>query len=193
VTIDADRVVRVRARDDATGAVKELTLARSPTVGPPVQVVLDRRVLARALELGCRKLHLTPDKPVAAEKEGFTLLAATLDPSLAISSAEDMAPCSTAVVADRIALPSTNTERMSPMKNHETNGHGPTNRTDPLPDEPIDPLAAADELRSTIADMLAKAGRLVAALRHTKKEKKALATVWAGLKSLNLGNGGGSP
>ena len=63
-----------------------------------------------------------------------------------------------------------------------SNGHVPTQSGDAL-----DPLAAAEELRVALADASAKATRLVAALRAGKKEKKALATVLAGLKELNLG------
>ena len=58
------------------------------------------------------------------------------------------------------------------------------------PHEPPDPLDLAEELRDALADVTAKAARLVAVLRHTRKEKKALATVLTSLKQLNLGAGG---
>jgi hypothetical protein len=66
-----------------------------------------------------------------------------------------------------------------------SNGHFP-----PPSGDALDPLAAAEELRVALADASAKATRLVAALRTGKKEKKALATVLAGLKELNLGTPG---
>ena len=65
----------------------------------------------------------------------------------------------------------------------ESNGHGPAR------DEPADPLMLAEDLRVALADAATKAARLVSALRQTKKEKKALATVLTGLQQLNLGNG----
>ncbi len=66
----------------------------------------------------------------------------------------------------------------------ETNGH-------PSRDEPPDPLALAEDLRDAMADAASKAARLVAALRQSRKEKKALASVLTSLKQLNLGSEGG--
>jgi hypothetical protein len=71
---------------------------------------------------------------------------------------------------------------------HETNGHPPNGRHDP-PDA-ADPLLLAEELRAALGDALAAASRLVASLKHQKKEKKALTQVWSSLKALNLGPGG---
>ena len=51
---------------------------------------------------------------------------------------------------------------------------------------PVDPLTAAEELRTALGEALAKAGRLVAALKAGRKERKALAHVFAGLKQLKL-------
>lgn len=71
------------------------------------------------------------------------------------------------------------------MKPHETNGHAANGRHDP-PTETIDPLTAAEELRAALGEALTKAGRLVTALKAGRKERKALAHVYAGLKQLNL-------
>lgn len=66
----------------------------------------------------------------------------------------------------------------------DTNGHTPPRG------DPPDPLFAAEELRDALADATSKAARLVAALRQSKKEKKALSAVLTNLKQLNLGAGG---
>jgi hypothetical protein len=171
ITLDADGGVRVRAWASGGDGAREVALARSATTGPPVEVVLDRRVLARALALGCRTLRLTPNKPVVAEGGDLTLVAAQLDPALA-------APPRPATDS-----PQTTPERTGAMKTHETNGA--SGRHDP-PAEPTDPLAAAEDLRGALSEALARAARLVAALKGSRKEKKALATVFAGLKQLNL-------
>ena len=71
------------------------------------------------------------------------------------------------------------------MKQHETNGHTPNGRHDP-PTDALDPLVAAEDLRVALGEALAKAGRLVAALKASKKEKKALQSVYTSLKQLNL-------
>ena len=67
-------------------------------------------------------------------------------------------------------------------------------RREPHTDEPVDPLAAAEDLRDALGEVLAKVVRLISALRATRREKKVLATVFNGLKQLNLAprNGGGT-
>jgi hypothetical protein len=77
------------------------------------------------------------------------------------------------------------------VKAHEANGLSPNGRHEPPPtEESLDPLAEAEALRLAIAEVGTRVGRLIAALRSTRKEKKVLANVWAGLKQLNLGGGG---
>jgi hypothetical protein len=128
-------------------------------------------VLARALVLGCRKLNLTPDKPLVAEGDNITLVAAQLDPALIAPPAVD--------VRELTHRP-TDSERRPTMK-PETNGHTPPRG------DPGDPLELAEELRAALADAAAKAARLVAALRQGKKEKKVLSALMDNLKQLNLG------
>jgi hypothetical protein len=67
------------------------------------------------------------------------------------------------------------------MKANETNG-----RPEP-PAEAPDPLAEAEALRAALAEAAQRAARLVAVLRHRRKEQKALSQVWTSLKSLNPG------
>jgi hypothetical protein len=163
VTLDADGVLTARAGAEA------VKLSRSPATGPAQRVMLDRRHLARLLALDCHGLGLTPGKAVVAEGDGVTVLVAPLDPS-----------------ADALSHPpNPEPERSDAMRPHEANGHAPAGRHDP-PAEALDPLAAAEDLRAALADAAAKAARLVAALKQSKKEKKALANVYAGLKQLNL-------
>ena len=133
VTLDVDGVVRVRGRAESgerVGETREVPLPCSTVSGPAVRVALDRRVLARALALGCHTLKLTPAKPVVAEGADLTLVAAPLDPAL-------VAP----PPADEPETPSLPTpERRTPMK-PESNGHTPPRG------DPGDPLDLAEELR----------------------------------------------
>lgn len=168
--------VVVRAGDAGSAAVKTVWLRRSAATGPGARAVIDRRVLLRALALGCRTARLTPDKPVVFAGAGTTLLTVALDPALAVGPAPE--PEAT----DPTHNPEP-AERRTAVR-HETNGRPPDDRPDP------DPLAAAEELRAALGDALAAAARLVAALKHRKKEQKALASVYAGLKALNLAPGG---
>jgi hypothetical protein len=174
-------MLRVRALGEK-GDAKEVTLARSPVAGPALCVALDRRVLSRALALGCHTLKLTPDRPVALEGDGFTLVAAQLDPALIVPPADDTSRSSTDEVPPPTATPPT-PERRTPMK-PETNGQPPPR------DAPSDLLDLAEELRAALADAAAKAARLVSALRQSRKDQKVLSTVLSNLKQLNLGTGG---
>ncbi len=172
VTLDLDGGVAVRARDEAAEAVDSIRLERSPAAGPPARVVLDRRVLARALALGCHTVRVAPDKPVAFEGENKTLIAVALDPALAVGAT----PTDTATPGRTFTV------------KHETNGHGPL---DPPAADPPDLLTAAEELRAAIADALTKAGKLVTAVKATRRHQKVLSQVWTNLRALNLGGGGG--
>lgn len=174
VTLDAHRVVCVRGRAEGgekAGESREVALERSTCSGAPIRVALDRRVLARALALGCHTARLTPDKPVVLEGPDRTLVAAPLDPALiAPAAAND---------PERMT-PSTDLERRPPVK-PETNGHVPARG------DPTDPLELAEELRAALSDAAGVAARLVAALRQGKKEKKVLSALMTNLKQLNLG------
>ncbi len=175
VTLDAERIVRVRGRTESgerIGETKETSLPQSTTTGPAVGVVLDRRVLARALVLGCRTLKLTPDKPAVFTGDCVTFVAAQLDPAL-------LAP-PVAGEPEPIPTPTTTLERRPTVK-PETNGHTPPRG------DPADPLELAEDLRATLSDAASKAARLVAVLRQGKKEKKVLSAVLTNLKQLNLG------
>lgn len=173
VTLTADGGLAVLARDGTTNRVEQIRLPNSTMTGPPVCIAVDRRAVARALELGCRTVRITPGRPIAFEAADRTFIAMALDPAAAVPAGVREANISN--------------DRRTAVR-HETNGHAPNGRHDP-PADP-DPLAAAEEVRSALADALAAAGRLVAVLKHRKKEKKALASVYAGLKALRLGSEG---
>lgn len=179
LAVDRDGVI-VRAGDATADAVKAVWLRRSTATGPGGRAAVDRRVVLRALALGCCRVRLAPDKPVVFEGDDTILLTVALDPALAVGPVPHPGTADTDHNPDPI-------ERRIAVR-HETNGSPPNGRHDP-PDA-ADPLAAAEELRTALADALAAASRLVATLKHQKKEKKALTQVWSSLKALNLGPGG---
>ncbi len=179
VTIDANATIRIRSRDPDTLETQEVTLIRSSVTGPPANVAIDRRVLARALSLGCHTFQFSSDKPLVGEGDDITVIVAPLDPTLIVPASDE-----TQKIATRDASvpqqPTPTELRSLSMKPSETNGHHVSR------DDPQDPLVAAEELRSALADAALKAAKLVAALKAGRKEKKVLATLYAGLKQLNL-------
>jgi hypothetical protein len=182
VTLDLAGGVVVRGRDAATGDLREVRLRRSHAAGPPVRVAVDRRVLARALGLGCVTLRVAaPDKPVAFEAENKTLVVVALDPDLVVAPTKPAAS----------PRPNTDTPERRTAVRRDTTGHPPDPpAADPPAADPPDLLTAAEELRAAVADALTKAGRLVAALKSRKREQRVLGQVWTSLKALNLGPGG---
>jgi hypothetical protein len=157
--------------------------------GPPTKVVLDRRALARMLALGCNLLRFTPNKALVGVGTGVTVLVAPLDPQLEAPINDNVKSLSTPANSSNPALePQPERSVMKP----DTNGAAHNGRREQSQDEAPDPLAAAEELRDALGDVLAKATKLIAALKATRKEKKVLSSIWAGLRQLNLNpkNGG---
>lgn len=188
ITLAVERGVRVRCKGEESEEIREVKLARSTFAGPPARIALDRRLLARALSLGCLSMRLIPGKPLVAEGAGRTFVVMTLDVSAAVPPSDG----STA-----LAIPSPDhsdlERRRMPMKAHEANGHSQPARPDPTMNgaEGLDPFAEAEGLRAALAEVTARAGRLVQCLKQFRRQKRVLETAWSSLKSLGLGPGGG--
>lgn len=191
VTLDTDKFLTVCGYDEQSREQKDIALAQSAVTGPATRVVLDRRALARILALGCNTLKLTPDKALVGMGDQVTVLVAPLDPQLA-APAKNTSKSITGPAQATAPIPDMNPER-STMKS-DTNGTTHNGHRQPRADELLDPLAAAEELRDALGAVLTKVTQLITALKATRKEKKVLSSIWAGLKQLNLPsrNGGSS-
>ncbi|MCE9561842.1 MAG: hypothetical protein K8U57_07290 [Planctomycetes bacterium] len=187
VTIDVGSTVKIRGRDEKTQATQEVPLTHSTVSGPPQQLAFNRRILARALSLGCRTLNVTPEKPVVAEGEHFRVIALALDPSLIVPPTVEARKSTIVALSPTpttLEQPIPTIQRSNVMPPPDTNGHTPPRG------DPADPLLAAEELRDALAVTHAKAVRLVAILKAGRKEKRVLASVVASLKQLGLDSGG---
>lgn len=189
VTLDIDRGVTVRARNDETDEIREVRLARSTFAGPSVRIAVDRRYLARALSLGCLSLCLVPGRPLVAEGPGRKFVVMTLEASGIVppQTTKALASCTS-------PIPLSEPERrINTMKSHETNGHDPIARPDPSTNgvESLDPLTEAEGLRAALTEAATRAGRLVQCLRQFKRQRRVLESAWSSLKSLGIGPGGG--
>jgi hypothetical protein len=179
VTLDANGVLRVRARDPDTCACQEVTLNRSTTAGTALCLAFDRRILTRILSLGCRTLRLAPDRPLIAEGHGMTFMAAVLDADLIVPPSEE---------AKTSPTEPPNPPRRTTVKPNETNGHVPHPRASPAPTPPVlDPLVEAEAIRTVLADALNRITKLVGLLKAGKKRERVLENVWSSLDQLRPG------
>ncbi|HXD86557.1 MAG TPA: hypothetical protein VN641_08695 [Urbifossiella sp.] len=190
VTIDLEADLVVRGSDEATGLVREHALPAS-VAGPGKSTAVDRSVLVRALALGCRTIRIHPVmNSVIFEGPNRTLVVAALDAASIVPRPDSARRPPANPTAVPPALPPI-LERSVPVKSPETNGTSANGKHEPPPltEDGLDPLAEAEALRLAVAEVGTRLGRLIAALRSSRKEKKVLANVWAGLKQLNLGGG----
>ena len=181
VTLDLSDGLTVRARDEATEVVQELNLAIA-IEGPPVAAAVNRTAIERALRLGCRTLLIPPGvRLLALEGPDRVFAVAALDSSAVVPTANR--------TSLRSAIPSSRSHPMKPVNGVAANGHHP-----PTPSEleTFDPLAEAEAIRLLVVEVGSRLARLISMLRSTRKEKKVLQNVWAGLKQLNLAPGGSS-
>jgi len=179
VTLVLTGGVSVLAADDSR--TERVNLPRSPAAGPTVRVALNRTTLARALKLGCLTVKVwTADRPVVFEGDPGTLVAAPLgEDDVVRDHVEAVAPVTPPTPDDTPTRP---VPRRTAVKTDPPRPHPP-------PESP-DPLALAERLRQSLADAHTTATRLVTMLKGKRKEQKALAGVYASLKSLNLTPGG---
>lgn len=90
VTVELNGRVAIRARESTASTPTELVLSRSSRLGPEVRFCTDRRLLARALELGFNELAISgPQQPVACRDERRTYLWALLEPDAALAPSDD--------------------------------------------------------------------------------------------------------
>lgn len=176
VTIDlaSGQSVCVRAKGDDSNDHSEIRLDRSEVTNGPVRVAMDRSFLKRAVELGCRMLRVVAsDKPVTAVGGDLTVIVMSLDPSVIVTPAS---------VPEPVPHPSPEPERNAPMSEPAELVQTTNERTESA--DVTDPLVEAEAVRAALGDLTRRAGRLVSVLKQNRKEKKALAHVWAGLRQL---------
>jgi hypothetical protein len=182
----------------------EVYLSRSTFAGPAGAVPMNRDDVLRMLKLGCRTVRFVHEsKPVVGQRDQFLFAAMPLEAGCLVpptAGATRLETDDSGRVIPRTGPPalagpgsspgSADTIPIPPVS--ERTAMKPTS-TLPVPAKPepngeaFDPLVEAEGLRNALADVATRAARLVAALRHLKKEKRALSSVWESLKHLNLG------
>jgi hypothetical protein len=186
VTLELGPTPLVRARSESGGPVAELRLGRSAAQGKRLRLCLDRRYLLRALELGFAELEIHGAAgPVVCRGGGRVYLWMAMDPRNALDP-DDAQQASSGV---RPIDPPPTEKRKDPMPAPERDdGHAP--RPEPANGaangEAADPIAEAEALRGLLQQSLTRLGRLLAALKHHRRQAKAVGAAMQSLRRLRL-------
>jgi hypothetical protein len=179
VTLDLGGALAVRARGEK-GPVEEVTLSRSKRDGPPLQAVMDRRCLHRALKLGFTEILITnPTTPLLCKDEKRIYVwmpLADAKPLAArqVSRAEPSPP-----KREAIAIQAEAPRRTPDMPPNEEHRNGT-----PAPSEALDPLSEAEELRAQLQAALARTSGLIASLKTKRRESRVVESALASLRRL---------
>jgi hypothetical protein len=181
VTVDLNGSIAVRARTDGAKIPTELVLTRSSRTGDPVRFCTDRKLLARAMQLGFDGLHVFgPDSPVLCIQGDRKFVWMLLDKDGAIKPSKQAIRIESAATSESAAQPPTPSRNPTPMK--PTN---PSSNTEPAKNTPSDNsislIDRAESLRSSLHTALADTRNLITTL---KQQQKASRSVQSALKSL---------
>ncbi|HVS38479.1 MAG TPA: hypothetical protein VMS17_23170 [Gemmataceae bacterium] len=192
VTLDLDRPPAVRARAEGSDQVAEVPLGRCRVTGPRVRICTPRRLLHRMLTLGFREVVVaSPDVPLVCRDPTRTYLWMPLDTKLAIAPGADVlhiGPGEPAAPRPSSRPPEKEILTMPPPP---SNGHRPED--DRVRDPQVekwdleDVIAETEALRGVLHDAGARTMRLLAALKHQRRQSRAVKAAMQSLQQLRLG------
>jgi hypothetical protein len=188
VTVDLNGHVAVRARSEAEEPPTEVVLERSTTMGPPVRFTTDRAYLARALKLGFRDFRVGgAEAPVLCRDEHRLYLWMVLGKNDALPPGGDVVP----VRADsRESSPSGEPPPRKSMTQPPNDGPPvrpalPQRNGGASAEDPDELLTEAEALRTLLHEAAGRANRLTLALKHQRRQSKALRAALASLRGLD--------
>jgi hypothetical protein len=181
ITLHLEQPPIVTARDAQHGAVQKAVLTGSTVLGPSRQLVMDRRYLRRALQLGFREIQVNGDRPVVCRDERRIYVWMPLTGQQAVQPTANALP---APATQPEPLPSPE-RSIDPMPGPHSNGQGPPEGRDGNP-PPLDPIAEAETLRGLLHEAASRSNRLVAALKAQRRQTRAVQQTLASLRQLQL-------
>ncbi len=192
ITLDLDRPPAVRARSEGSEQVTEVLLVRSTTSGPPLCLCIDRRHLHRSITLGFRELQaVSADAPVVLRDDRRTYLWVPFDKKKALPPGADVIRVGPADGAALTPSPPPTIRKEPDMPPPPNNGQPPegTRPRDPQLEkwEIEDVIAEAEALRSVLQDANGRTVRLLAALKHQRRQSRAVRAAMQSLQQLRLG------
>jgi hypothetical protein len=191
ITVDLNRQPAIRARGEQSEQVTEVPLARSTTSGPPMRLCVDRRLLHRSIALGFRELEAaSADTPVVLREGRRMHLWVPLDKKGAIAPGADVIRVGSTESAVPLPSPPIPNRKEVAMSEPTNNGHSPESRVrDPQLEkwDFEDVIAEAEALRTVMQDANARTTRLLAALKHQRRQSRAVRAAMQSLQQLRLG------
>jgi hypothetical protein len=190
LTLDLGQSVVVRARAEGQAQATEVVLTRSSVTGPPVCLDLNRRYLHRALQLGFAVLEVvSADKPVCC-RDGERVyvwmplttpapLPAGPDPVRLASAEQATSPPPSAPERNQSSMP-------TPLSNGPTKDaiHPPG----PQPERwgLAEVIAETEALRTALQEATTRTTRLLAVLKHQRRQSRAVQAAMTSLRELHL-------
>jgi hypothetical protein len=202
LTVDVGNQVVVRARAEGQERVTEVVLTGSEVQGPPLRLVCNRGLLARALQLGFTEFALAgAEVPVVCRQPQRTFAWMPLGKDAALPPAADAVRI--ASQEDKQLAPQPSGERRTaimttPQSNGQSkardNGHAvpytPAGTPNGHGSAPANGsgfaalIAEAQALREALRQACTRAGHLVTALKRQRRQQRLAASALASLKQL---------
>ncbi len=178
VTLDLNGQVAVRVQADEQ--ITELELCRSSRQGDEIRCNTNRNFLARAARLGFRDVHFHgPDTPAVCRENNRTYFWALLGKDGAIKVADNMQK----IASSDQAGPHTTRPSTIERPNMQTvTTSTPTSESQSA--DSRTPLEAAEALRDSLKESLARTRDLIATLRRRKKQSRLVENTLASLRQL---------
>lgn len=197
VTVDCNGQLVIRAKSTDQPRTTELVLPRAEVTGSPLRFNTNRRFLQRAITLGFHEVHITDAaKPLLCQDDRRKYVWQTLTPEDALPPTEDCL---------RIELPTppAAAQNRSGSKGHSTGNkqlatrnQTASNRTTPVvpsrrnrhvrpsASQPTDPETEVRSVRASLRQALVDTRRLLAALRHERRQNRVVRSTLASLRQL---------
>ncbi len=201
VTLELGPRPVVRARALSGDTQEEVGLTRSAVSGPPLRVVTDRRYLLRALQLGFGEFEAGPgERPLVCRQGQRTYLWMLLSDKEALPPTSAARPVGAAVEPSPFTreVPDPTRRPIAMSRPVPHNGHPPQDgaaapHAAGSPESGLETLLAeAEALRGLLQEAQGRLGRLLAGLKHQRRQAKAVETALASLRPFQ-GAAGGSP
>jgi hypothetical protein len=190
ITLELATPPVVRAKGEADGQLTEVALMRSTVSGKHVRLNLDRRHLLRALKLGFTEVQVVAADTAIALRDAlrvFVFVPLSPDGALPPDPQAVRVPSAEGDVGPHPLSPE-RTKPLMPVVPPNGNGndadeHG---RSSTPSNGIVDLIADAEALREVLHEAAGRTGRLVAALKHQRRQERAVRTAMASLRQLQL-------